>query len=305
MATGIYAPLESVADKELHPDDILSEVGRNSTTGLNPKVINPNGPKANDVFNYLKTLNYAPLDPATDDIWDCLERAIWGVAHARHRFPGSAMGVAEGTAKVGPAAGKDHAVVIVWEKGLGSFIYWDPLVPTQKLQPDEFGPVVRIEAFPSGVGQGDIGAPPAPIEEGMTRIGDGDYVCWKTSYKLYPLTTDPKITGSRTGVLDYLNGELYKIYCVDIKGHPVANAGDYGAYWGDWSRAYWSYIHVRRIYEGCAIGVAFGKPAAGNSTVVNVLWHREGGDIKRLYFDPSPEIRRDVTTSFTPRTIFF
>ena len=300
MTAVIPVPIETLEDpdyKKLHPKDILSEVGKGYTTGLNTEGINPNGPKADDVFNFLGGLNYAPLNPPVADIWDCLERALWGIAHTLHRFPGCAIGVAEGEAKVGPASGKDHAVIIIWEKGLGSFNYWDPLLPGKKLKPDEFGPVVRIEAFPSGVGQGDIGKQPAPIDAGMIRIKDGDFVCWKTGYKIYPLTMP-----NNTGVIDFLKVPLYKTYCPDLNSHQP-EPSNANTYWGDRSRALWSYIHVRRVYESCAIGIALGTPEKGKSVAVNVLWYKDGAKYSRKYWDPSPEILSEV--SFTPKTIFF
>lgn len=303
MTAGIPAPTEVLGVNEyerLHPNDILTEIGKNCTMGLNVNAINPTAPKVDDVFNYLQTLNYEPKNPQNIDIWDCLERALWGVAHALHRFPGCAIGVAEGTAKVGPATDKDHAVIIIWEKGLGSFIYWDPLLPAKKLTPDEFGPIVRIEAFPPGVGFDNMGKQPAPITDEMTRIGKGKFVCWKTGYKLYPLKV-PKEQG-RNGIEDYLNVPLYENSCIDIGGHqPGPKDGD--PFWGPRSRALWSYIHVRRVYESCAIGIAFGEPEKGKSPVVNVLWQKDGDKYKRIYWDPTPEILKEV--SFKPTTMFF
>jgi hypothetical protein len=297
MTNGIPAPLESVKNSELSVPAGWVQVADNVTSGLNASRVNPKGPTVDEVVRYLRTLNFG-IDNQVDDKWDCSERAIWGIAHARHRFPGFAIGMAEGKGQVGSVNGKDHAVIILFEKGLGSYIYFDPLFPN--MQPYEFDPhPVRITAFPFGAdGQKDTVEPIKSLN--MTRIKDNNYVSWDANYWLYPLTT-----ADRKGVLDYLNVPIYEGSCIDLRGHSGANGWDFREYWRDRDRAFWAYIHVRRVYEGCAIGVAFGDPAAGNSQVTNVLWHREGGEIKRLYWDPSPEIRRDVTNSFKPRTIFF
>ena len=295
MTNGIPASFGPVRDSDLPVPNGWFQASVNVTSGLNAGRLNPNGPKAGEVVLYLNTLDFG-LENQKDDIWDCSERAIWGIAHARHRFPGCAIGMAEGKGQIGSVSGKDHAVIIIWDKELTRYIYWDPLYPNTT--PYKFDPnPVRIVAFPFGAdGQVDTAEPIKSLH--MSRIKDKNYVSWDANYWLYPLTT-----ADHRGVKDYLFGVRYDSNCVDINSHSGASVGDIGEYWRDRDRAFWAYIHVRRDYPGCAIGVAFGDPATDYSTVVNVIWYKDGNETKRLCWDPWK--REDVTTSFKPRTLFF
>jgi hypothetical protein len=293
MTKGTIVP---VKDSDLVPDGwFLANLG--VTTGLNPNSVNHHGPTVDEVVSYLSTLNFG-LDNQVNDIWDCIDRAIWGIVHARHKFPGCAIGMAEGKGQTGSVSGKPHAVILIWDNVPSNPRYWDPLFQTTK--PYKFDPSRRIIAFPFGAdGKSDTIEPIKSLH--MSRIKDKNYVSWDSNYRLYPLTTD-----ADDGVLDYLEKSNYEFSCVD--GHPAANQNDFGDYWHDMDQAFWAYIHVRRAYPGCAIGVAYGDPKDDFSTVVNVLWYKDEKGIQQKYLDPSPDISpqdKDVTKSFKPRRLFY
>lgn len=46
--------------------------------------------------------------------WECTDRAYWGVSVVRCKCPGTPMGVAIGTGKVGKVVGQPHAVIYFW-----------------------------------------------------------------------------------------------------------------------------------------------------------------------------------------------
>jgi hypothetical protein len=273
------------------------------TSGLNIDRVNPNSPKASEIIQYLKTLNF-DVGKQIDNKWDCTERALWGIVHARRKFPGSPIGMAEGIAQIPAIKGQHHAVIIVWEKDGKSFIYWDPLLPNKDDGSYPFDPNPnRIIAFPFGSDdQKDIFP---PMRNNMARIRDNNYVQMETNYTLYPLKTQ-----DRTGVLDYLLKEEYE-YCADHHPDKEKEKKDrnFKEYWRDRDRAFWAYMHVRQKYLGCAIGVAFGDPAKDHSVLVNVIWYKEGTKILYKYIDPAPEFKlendKDVTNSFKPRMMFF
>jgi hypothetical protein len=293
--------IPEVDESKLYPDGFsqIGAIGAAATTGLDSSRVKPNGPSADEVINFLKVLNYAPLQSIDND-WDCSERALWGIIHARRKFSGCAIAMAEGK---GPAVnGEDHAVIIVWDRGLQTYRYWDPLFKDNDKGDYKFGPIARIIGFPGG---GTPAKDPAPIKDlNMSRIQSGNFVSWDTKYKLYPLTTP-----DRKGVLDYLGAAVYDKAggCDNFVAHQGGAVDGVDTYWRDADRAYWVYMHVRRQYRGCAIGVAFGEPKkAGISRVVNVLWHGTENDIKRMFLDPAPKNRnKDVTDAFDPKMFFF
>lgn len=315
MTNGIPKPIETLNGKKqievLFPPRLdWREVGDKLTTGIYPNGVykGKDAPTAKDVRTYLEKLNYKPIENELDK-WDCIERALWGVVHARHRYPGCAVGVAEGNVtEGGKLVIKDgeplsHAIIVIWEKDLSSFIYYDPSKVSDSLD------LVRIEAFPPDVGGDPTPGQPAPIKETLTRIAEGNFMHWKTGYSLYPLKTDPKSGGSWRGVEDFLFTELYNKYCDDINAHSPGPSSDTAdPYWTDWDRAFWAYVHVRRSYKGCAIGVAYGRPSGKTSRVVNVLWYKDEKtkEYKYVFWDPRPDLLRELKDGeFVAKTIFF
>jgi len=267
----------------------------NATFGLNPGKVNPRVPSVDEILKYLSTLNFKlGNQDQVYNKWECFERALWGIVHARHRYPGIAIGIAEGKSRVGPREGHDHAVIIVWERGFSGYRYFEPLnreAYSCDLDPME---ITRIIAFPFGTG--DPTENVWPIKNlNMPRIKYDNYISTKNKYYLYP----------RGELLDYLNKQTYEFKCTDLQGHQWVSVESFREYWRNEDWAFWSYIHVRHDFEGCAIGVAYGDPASGKSTMVNVIWHKEGNEYRRLYWDPSPEMRRDVTNGFKPRILLF
>ena len=289
---------EDIKYSDLPIPNGLSSVGEGYSTGLYAPRVNPDI-AADDVIKYLRTLDYR-LDLQIDDINDCSERALFGITHARRRFPGCAIAMAEGLGQFGSPAEKRHAVIMIWEKGLKSYIFFDPLYPDQTNL--KFGPVVRIVAFPFNFKE------TSDVEliagNKMARINDNDYVKWDMVYNIYPMETkDGK------GVLNYLNSELQETHCTNSGGHSSINEKYFGDYWKELDRAFWAYMHVRRDYPGCAIGVAYGDAVNGpsglkNSMFVNIIWYIEqDGTYNIKYWDPRKDLRRVV--NFTAKRIFF
>jgi hypothetical protein len=279
------------------PDDIirdcLTPAGfksvANITTGLRTKKVAPGGPTIDQIVEYLRSVDFGGQEINN---WDCADRAIWGIVHARHRFPGCAVGMAEGNASVGTICNADHAVMIIWDRDF-KYRYYDPLLPENEVT---FHPApIRIIALPLAIeGESDTVEPFTKLH--LPRLQSGSYVRWDTQYKIYPTKTN-----ERNGVVDYLWNAVYEKNCVSLNAHT--SKGDL-SYWKATDAAFWSYSHVRRIFPGCAIGVAFGKPADDTkSTVVNIIFSKDGKKIKPIFWDSLPQNKMEV--SFTPNRIFF
>jgi hypothetical protein len=288
--------------------DILDELSESfsldsvdkATTGLNIDRVNKNGPTADEVINYLKTLNGYGGGSVVNDEWDCTEKALWGIVHARHRFPGLAIGMSEGIAKEF-VPNQAHAVIIIWDKGLKSYKYYDPGKGSTVAFDDH---PHRILSFPTG--PADSVDPLNKMQ--LSKIGESHCVSMELNYNFYDLKTK-----DRMGVLDYLNRpidpKINDIPCCDSNSHPGAKEKDSLDYWRPLDMAFWTYMHVRQIYRGCAIGVAIGidpKDSKKDTRAFNIIWKKENDELKPVYWNPHPTRKEEVPKdNFIPKTVFF
>jgi len=261
------------------------------TTGLNAGKVAPNGPTYDKVIEYMREIDFG-ANKQKDNEWDCVDRAIWGIAHVRHRFPGCPVGMAEGLASVGTIVKQDHAVMVIWDKDF-KYHYCDPIQLGKEVT--FHNKPTRIIALPfASEGENDTVEPFTKLN--LPRLQNGNYVRWDTEYKIYPETTN-----DRNGVKDYLWNEVYEKNCISLNAHT--SVGDL-SYWKAADAAFWTYTHVRRTFPGCAIGVAFGKPEDDKkSKVVNLIFVKKEKKITPVFWDPLPQNK--ISVSFTPNRFFF
>lgn len=270
---------------------------RNMTLGLSIEKVAPNGPSIADIITEIKKMDFGRTTQA-DDKWDCEERAIWGMFHIRHKFPGCPVGIAEGKATVGSINNLDHAVLVLWDKEFKHQF----VDPAQVGKAVTFSEIVRIFALPTAADN-----QPDAVELlkklNLPRLKDNQYINHDAKYWIYPKTTD-----ARNGVIDYLWNAFYEKDCPNIDKSAAAHdeVGD-TSYWKAADTAFWAFAHVRRVFEGCAIGVAFGTPKKeGITKAVNIILTKNGNKIEPIYWDALPQNKKIVDVAdFTPNKIFF
>jgi hypothetical protein len=306
MSTSL-APTAIIRDTEittLLKDLSFREVpikGGTATTGLYTPRVNKKI-TIGEIIEFLKSLHFEN-HPDKPNAWDCSERALWGVVHARRRYPGCAIGIAEGPAKY-LANNPDHAVIIIWDIENGSYKYFEPLRSQTNPIVDFNDRPVRIIAFPFNVKEN---SDPVQLIGNfkMSRIFDKNFAKWDTEYRSY------KWDGN-DGIEKFLHDRLfdYPDKCPDLNAHQSDETYKKD-YWKDQDKAFWSYMHVRQFYPGCAIGVAYGEQSIPNRSYwINVIWSRdkENGPIKTIYWDPSQELgepNEHIVKQFKPLRLFF
>ncbi|VVB66972.1 Uncharacterised protein [uncultured archaeon] len=254
-------------------------------TGLNTGIIMHPYP-IEIVEDELKKLNYGKY---IKEFYDCEDRAFWGVMHLRHKFPGVPVGVVSGQAVEGPVsemADRSHAVILLWyrERGELKYVFWDPLPEHQG--EIKFDPSIFI-TFP-------IGKPEIPMVNPVPtdyyRINNNTVV-FDQRRMVYELRTEDK-----KGLLDYLERGDHDTACKE--SHEIFNQPDFPENWRDYDKASWPFVHVRRAYPGCPVGVAIGNPVTGKSYSSVILWDK---DSKLHYWDP---ITKKEESKFKPRIAF-
>ena len=159
-----------------------------------------------DLMPHLGRLNYSAY---ISEYYDCEDRAIWGMAHLRRRFPGCRVGVASGIAPPGhPSfADKPHAVNVLWYYGNAGFepLYFDPVAG--RVNPPGLNNIASVIAFPTGAGADTV----TPLV-GMHRLND-ETLLYDKERLIYPLRDPNK------GILDYLEQRVYDRECDEIAHH--------------------------------------------------------------------------------------
>ena len=155
----------------------------------------------NTVIQYLGNLDF---DTHIPEYYDCEDRAFWGVAHARYRFPGLPIGVVSGhTSQNHPIPNQDHAVIVMWQsvgrdnqgKAILKPILYDPLpnLPTgYNRLVDNFATVKSVIGFP-------VGDNIPPIEGRELVPLNNTAIVFDIKRIIYPLHTDDEM-----GIMDYL-----------------------------------------------------------------------------------------------------
>jgi hypothetical protein len=261
------------------------------------------------VLDYLASLDYGVYNP---EIWDCEDRAFWGVAHARHKFPGLAIGVASGKRKRGGKE-EDHAVIILWDTDddghiskSSKYYFYDPdLIRIKSPKP----PILEEETeftlelivpFPMSKTHSTQSIPPLDREEFKNPIENKHFI-WdykhNWSFKKNDVFAYLKDSGQKVR-------ERYGNGCpefADPQRKPEThktNMTVLRTYWqNDIDSAAWAFTHARRQFMGCPIGFAYGR---NNITQKNdaalIMWedpdnftyfHLEEGILAEKDFKPS------------------
>lgn len=260
----------------------------NGTTGLN---MDPNICLI-DEYNYNKellpflgSLNYGTWE---EEIYDCDDQALWGLAHLRHAYPGAPAGIASGET----VAGERHALIIMWYRYKGEIrqAFYDP----RHKDLVDFGEINSIVAFPpSGKPEN---TPP------ITKSLDGNMLVYDEKRLVYP----------KDAIISYLKNREYEDQCDDAKHHTPKDDEYFDSYWlkSPPDRALWAFVHVRRNFPGSPVGVAKGTKAGSKWTSWAVIvYYKEDDDenkqIKHTYFDPHPKTPSEIAPDqFTPKMIF-
>lgn len=241
-----------------------------------------------DLIPYLVKLDYSTY---ISDCYDCEDRAFWGMSHLRKRFPGCRVGVASGFAPAGhPCADQEHAVIILWYEGAGGLepAYFDPI--TKGIIQPGLNNLASVIAFPV-----PVDAEPDTVKPlvGMHRL-DNEALLYDKERLLYPLR-DPKI-----GILDYIEKGICEKDCDEIAHHdkdPSVSKRTFEDLWTDYDRSLWSFVHVRRAFRGCPVGVAIGDYG---TSALSIWYEDDSGNRKHMYLDPYSKTQ----INFSPKMIF-
>jgi hypothetical protein len=266
----------------------------------------------NTTLRYLGTLDYSDYIP---EFYDCEDIALWAVAHVRRRFPGSGIGIASGTALEGDLANKDHAILILWyaqEKDANDNItkvgykFWDPVYsPNGPSEMDSFE-VKSIVSFP-------LGTEIPPSNRGDLRILSNEALVFDEKRIMY----------KKEDLLGYLNNpsNISKIVTEDgefrfwddvncrhlhnSNDHKQENNEDFLSRWKAYDTTLSAFVHARRKFKGCALGMAIGDVIGGVHSSAIIIWH-ESGESKELeygYWSPTHP-SANLNKNFVPRMIF-
>lgn len=244
------------------------------------------------VKEYLKSLKQFNQHHV-DHYYDCEDRAFWTMAHLRYKFPGFPVGVVS-------SKNKEHAVNVIWyrhknektNKITYKYKYWDPKAGECD---EKFGDITAVIGFPIDENRIDPKRV-APIpKEGMKPL-DKKIIAFDRKRLIYDIDK----------IEYYLRNKIYtqKNGCKDH--HDSKHTGVNAKRWTDYDEALWTFVHVRRAFPGCPIGVVIGKRGEKNS-YENIIWYqvKEGNTTTYPYklWDPLlncyPKTKMDeITTIF-------
>jgi len=252
-----------------------------------------------DIIAYLKKINYGEY---ISTIWDCEDRAFWGVAHVRRRFSGCPIGIASGKAKIGGAE-VQHAVIILWcpdEHGKISessrYIYFDP----DKNSPIDEASFTPELIVPFSVDKTRSKQKIPPLNgAGFEKPLEGVYFIWD-----YHHDWSIDINKVKQYVIEQENlkfSEKYKSGCEELAAggqgsqeevHKVMDKIAASSLWSKEDRALWAFAHVRRKFKGFPIGMAL-----SNDDAVLILWENPS---KSVYL----HLKDGIITNFSPRLVW-
>ena len=289
-------PLEVGVNINKKMPDKIQHV-RSGVLGLETSTDSMETYDVNTVIRYLDGLDFTNY---ISEYYDCEDRAFWGVAHARYRFPGLPIGVASGrTSQNHPMPGVDHAVIIMWQSvgedknknAILKPVLYDPLPIPDRLV-DNFATIMSVIGFP-------VGDKTPPIEGRKLVPLNNTAIVFDEKRIIYPLhTKDGK------GILDYLQNKTYNKECVDKEFHTHAvGETTFKDLWMGYDEVLWAFAHVRRAYPGCPAGVAIGdKNKYGLVTAALIVWHKKDGEITHSFWNPYRP--KNEGFNFTPRRLF-
>lgn len=181
-------------------------------------------------------------DTYQEDIWDCEDRAFWGIAKARCQFIGCPMGAAIGKPIEGNfSKDMDHTLIVFWHYSGNQYepIFFDP---DDSLKREvRFSPRIIIPFPIHRYHDPNAVRKELPPFENFPQIKNG-YFALDNNYNITDIN---KIEA-------YLRG---LIKCPD--------SPDPLAYRFREDRAFWAFIHAGHEFKGAPIGVAFGKAQEG------------------------------------------
>lgn len=176
-------------------------------------------------------------------LWECTDRAYWGVSAVRCQCPGAPVAVAIGVAKERAVAGQDHAVIYFWYLDNNNWkpILFDPLYG--EIQDFETKVLIPFPIYRPGGGYGlrkDL-----PPFEGIGPI-NGGYI--SPSYDDYFVDNFGKIT-------DIISNKTY-ISCNMPTNQKEQDV--FIQYRTREDRAFWAFTHIRSKFNANAVGFALG-----------------------------------------------
>lgn len=251
------------------------------------------GQSIGEVETYLSEINFGP---DIKELYDCEDRAFWGMAHIRRHYRGFPVGVISGV-----MSGKKHAIIVTCHKVGDRWIqnYYDPGVgkgngrsiklPPNRTTPCDNDKPKSIISFPIA----DKNKPQEPPFDRVERLNG--LLIYDKKWLIY----------RSSDIFDYLE---HKGWEECSENHTIFNLADGWDYFVDYDRPLEIYAHVRRAFPGAPIGVAIGKHINGISDSVNILWHHENdrpseNKIVYSYWDPDPRLNQHVV-KFIPEMIF-
>jgi hypothetical protein len=243
-----------------------------------------------ELIPFLRKLNYGTWK---EEIYDCDDQALWGLAHLRHMFPGVPAGVASGeTAK----KGERHALITMWYREKGGKIeqaFYDP----RHKDLVKFGKIDSIVAFPPS----DKPENTKPVLQSF----ENEMLVYDRIRNIY----------SKDEIIGYLEKEVYETKCDDLRYHSTKDENDFNRLWkySEYDRALWAMVHAHRDFLGCPVGVAKGTMSGDTYPIwVVIVYYKENDDPKKdliwTYFDTHPETPKEekeiASDKFTAKMIF-
>jgi len=269
MSEGFTPPGKPDKPLKKMPNDI-SYLPFRTTTGMWSDYVHAHNP--NDVVNYLQSLDYGSH---VDNVYDCEDRAFWGIAHARSRFPGQPMAAAIGKAVGGPFDGQNHAVIAFWAKDRNIYknFYFDPEVKVSgsaKVKGDlvNFDTKILVP-FPMWRKNSKSGKQEElpPFNKGFSYQSGAAVL--DRSYTLFNADSHNKM-------MDFLEKKSYGM----PKGPSDPDLSSlFDTHWMKIveDRVLWVFVHARRKFKGYATGMAFGSMARDNADyALLVIWNDKG-----------------------------
>ncbi len=267
VSRGLIDPAKkSVVLKEM-PNNV-SYIPFKSTTGMWREVIAPHNPDA--VLNTLQDLTY---DPYQTEYYDCEDRAFWGLAHIRSKFPAIPAAVAIGIAVDSPFTGQPHAVIAFWtfKNNKYEVNFYDPEVKNSDrakvgdLVKFDTKMVVSYPVYRPNFGFGHQEELP-PFEKFVYTNGA---MVLDRNYDLI----DPE---SSKKIMDYLGNKRYGDSPTPDDPNLMGLFHTHRENIIE-DRVLWAWVNARREFKRRAIGMAFGTTALDRfDYAVLVLWNEAG-----------------------------